>query len=104
MRSKRWAVISGVAVASLLGGVNPPSAAEPRPSITANPELVTVEKAAVTGKTTLTYDAGKDHPYVEVWVSVNGADLKKVFEDEGDGKGTHTVTVEAGNKYVYVLT
>lgn len=119
----------GVAMASLLGSVSPTSAAAPKgfktklaadtktskpktaadpkgfkPSISASPTVVSMATTAKSGKTTLSYNAGSKHPYVEVWVSINGANLKKVLEDEGDGKGSRTVTVEKGKKYHFVLT
>ena len=107
MKRKFWSLTCGVALASLLGSVSPASAADPKgfkPTISANPAVVSLEATAKAGKTTLSYNAGTKHPFVEVWVSVNGAHLKKVLEDNGDGKGSHTVTVEQGKKYRYVLT
>ncbi|MFN0018498.1 MAG: CHAP domain-containing protein [Pirellulaceae bacterium] len=119
----------GVAMASLLGSVSPTSAAAPKgfktklaadtktskpktaadpkgfkPSISASPTVVSMATTAKSGKTTLSYNAGSKHPYVEVWVSINGANMKKVLEDEGDGKGSRTVTIEKGKKYRFVLT
>jgi hypothetical protein len=105
--TRRWCLLtSGVVMASLLGRVTPASAAEPKkfvPTITANPAVVPVEKGK-TGKTTLTYDGGKQHPYVEVWVSVNGADPTRVLEAPGTGKGTKEVAVQPAKKYRYILT
>jgi hypothetical protein len=53
------------------------------------------------GKTTLKYDAGPDHPFVEVWVSKGGK--TKVHEDDGDGKGEIEVTLKQGWNF-FILT
>ena len=53
------------------------------------------------GRTTLTWDGGKNHPYAELWVKIDGADEKFVVEQ---GKGTRDVTIEHGKTYVYILT
>ncbi len=50
---------------------------------------------------TLGWDAGPEHPYAEVWVSVDGGDETKVVEQ---GKGTRQVSVEPGKTYRYILT
>jgi hypothetical protein len=51
--------------------------------------------------TTLTWDAGKDHPYAEVWAKVNNAPEYFLVEK---GKGTQSVNVMPGNTYTYILT
>ena len=53
------------------------------------------------GTLTVTWDGGPDHPYAEVWVSVDGGDETKVVEQ---GKGMRQVTVEPGKSYKYILT
>ena len=45
--------------------------------------------------------AEPDHPYAEVWMSVDGGDETKVVEQ---GKGTRQMTVEPGKTYKYILT
>jgi hypothetical protein len=52
------------------------------------------------GKTTLTWDAGEDHPNAEVWVKVDDQDETKVV---AQGKGTLQVAVVPGKTYVYTL-
>ena len=54
-----------------------------------------------TGLVVLTWDAGPDHPYAEVWFKVNGGDEVFVVER---GKGSLQVPVERGRQYVYILT
>jgi hypothetical protein len=54
-----------------------------------------------TGFTVLTWDAGLDHPYAEVWVKVNNGDEQFLVEQ---GKGLRQVPVERGKQYTYILT
>lgn len=70
-------------------------------SITANPAVVSIPSGHRSGTTTLTWDAGKDHPYAEVWVAVAGQDPTFVVEQ---GKGSRSVTVERGTTYRYILS
>jgi len=81
----------------------PPQApsAQGVPGITASPHVVTVPAGQTQGKTTLTWDGGKDHPYAEVWVKEDDQDEKFVVEK---GKGTRAMTVEPGKTYLYILT
>jgi hypothetical protein len=53
------------------------------------------------GFAVLTWDAGPDHPYAEVWFKVNNGDEAFVVEQ---GKGSRQVTVERGKVYTYILT
>lgn len=53
------------------------------------------------GTKTLSWDAGPDHPYAEVWVKVGDGDEAFVVEK---GKGKRQVTVEPGKTYLYILT
>lgn len=71
------------------------------PNISASPAAVTIPAGQANGTTTLTWDSGPEHPYAEVWVAVNSQDPTFVVEQ---GKGTRTVTVERGTKYLYILT
>jgi len=80
------------------------SQADAQVSITANSRIVGFSDGSTQGSTTLTYDAGPKHPYVEIWVKVDDAAPTRVLEDDGDGKGTHTATVEKGKRYVFILT
>lgn len=79
-----------------------PAGPSPKPPyITAAPPIIPVAKGQSQGTTTLIWDGGPDHPYAEVWVSVNGGDETKVLEQ---GKGTRKVTAEQGKSYTYILT
>ena len=69
--------------------------------ITASPSVVTIPAGQTTGTTTLTWDAGPNHPYAEVWVTVDGGDERKIVEQ---GKGSRQVQVKAGKTYLYILT
>jgi hypothetical protein len=85
-------------------GRNTPSRPAPTPVapyITASPEVVTVAAGLTQGKTTLTWDGGADHPYAEVWISVDGADETFIVEQ---GKGSREMTVESGKTYLFILT
>ena len=66
------------------------------------PKIVVFNKPGqAPGTQTLTWDGGPDHPYAEVWVSVDGGQERKVVEQ---GKGTRQVSVEPGKTYRYILT
>ena len=71
------------------------------PYITASPEVVAVAAGQNQGKTTLTWDGGADHPYAEVWVSMDGAGETFIVEQ---GRGLREVTVESGKTYLFILT
>src|SRR5262249_38170865 len=77
-----------------------------KPTINASPPKPILNKdgSSTKGSSTLTFDGGSDHPYVEVWVSVDGKDPTKLVEAKGNGRGTQEVTVQAGKKYRYILT
>jgi len=49
----------------------------------------------------LTWDAGPEHPFAEVWFKINGSDDNFLVEG---GKGGRQVPVERGRFYVYTLT
>lgn len=49
----------------------------------------------------LSWDAGKDHPYAEVWYRINNSD--EIFLVE-QGKGSQQMPVERGKYYTYILT
>jgi hypothetical protein len=53
------------------------------------------------GFVVLTWDAGPDHPYAEVWYKVNNSD--DIFLVEL-GKGSRQVPAERGRLYTYILT
>jgi hypothetical protein len=53
------------------------------------------------GFVVLTWDAGHDHPYAEVWYKVNNSD--DIFLVEL-GKGSRQVPAERGRLYTYILT
>jgi hypothetical protein len=49
----------------------------------------------------LTWDAGPDNPYAEVWFKVNNAEDIFLVEQ---GKGSRQIPVERGKYYTYILT
>lgn len=56
---------------------------------------------ALTGFVILTWDAGGEHPYAEVWFKINGSDPVFLVEK---GKGDWRVNVQRGFSYTYTLT
>jgi hypothetical protein len=52
------------------------------------------------GTTTLTWDAGKNHPNAEVRVQVEDRDERLLEKSQ---KGTRQVRVKAGKSYLYTL-
>ncbi|MFT3744326.1 MAG: hypothetical protein QM785_08520 [Pyrinomonadaceae bacterium] len=56
---------------------------------------------AYTGTVVLTWDAGPDHPYAEVWYKVNNGDDIFLVEQ---GKGSRQMPVDRGKYYTYILT
>ena len=95
--------------------VTPPPAASPKRVISHKgksrtdasapagvPNIVAFNKPGqAPGTLTVTWDAGPEHPYAEVWVSVDGGEETKVVEQ---GKGTRQISVESGKTYRYILT
>jgi hypothetical protein len=71
------------------------------PWIVASPNNIQLPLRQGTGLTTLTWDAGKDHPYAEVWVSIDGQDEHKIIEL---GKGTIQQPIVVGKAYLFILT
>ncbi len=49
----------------------------------------------------LTWDAGPDHPYAEIWFKVNNGEETFLVEL---GKGSRQMPVERGKYYTYILT
>ena len=49
----------------------------------------------------ITWDAGPDHPYAEVWFKVNNGEGTFLVEQ---GKGGRQIAVERGKLYEYILT
>jgi hypothetical protein len=70
------------------------------PGIVAS-QVIFPQPNAAMGFTILTWDAGPDHTYAEMWVKVNNGDEQFVVEL---GKGSRQVTVERGKYYTYILT
>lgn len=70
------------------------------PGIVANPVIYPNLYAAM-GFTVLTWDAGPDHPYAEIWYKVNNGEETFLVEQ---GKGSRQVPVERGKLYTYILT
>jgi hypothetical protein len=71
------------------------------PTISANPIAVTIPEGQSRGRTTLTWDAGPDHPDAEVWMKDMQGEERLVVRQ---GKGTRSVTVERGKNYQVILT
>lgn len=71
------------------------------PTISANPIAVTVPAGQSQGKTTLTWDAGTDHPEAQVWRKV-GIDGEETLVDNS-AKGTRVVAVEGGKNHQFIL-
>jgi hypothetical protein len=71
------------------------------PTIKANPVAVTIPEGQSHGRTTLTWDAGPDHPDAEVWMKDMQGEERLVVQQ---GKGTRSVTVERGKNYQVILT
>jgi hypothetical protein len=71
------------------------------PTISANPIAVTIPEGQTHGRTTLTWDAGPDHPDAEVWMKDMQGEERLVVRQ---GKGTRSVTVELGKNYQIILT
>ena len=71
------------------------------PWIAATPNNIALPFGQTVGVTNITWDAGKDHPYAEVWVKVDDRDETKIIEQ---GKGTLPASITAGSTYVYILT
>lgn len=63
--------------------------------------LAYIKPGQPAGTKTLSWDAGPDHPYAEVWVKVG--DDEEIFVVE-QRKGKREITVEAGKTFLYILT
>jgi hypothetical protein len=70
------------------------------PTITASPNPVMILFTAKTGTTTITWDAGNDHPAAQVWLSIDGGS-RTIFD--GDPKGVKIATVSPGKIYKFEL-
>jgi len=104
--SGRKGLIGKVSLLGVLTWLLLATQASAQPTIRANPPSVNIPPDQTQGKTTLTWDAGANHPYAEIWVSVDNADPVPLFEMRGDtqGKGSLEVTVEKGKRHHYILT
>jgi hypothetical protein len=71
------------------------------PGIIASLNNATIPAGKSSGKTTITWNGGRAHPYAEVWVKVDDQDETKVIEA---GKGSLEATIVPGKTYVYILT
>ena len=63
--------------------------------------LAYIKPGQAAGTKTLSWDAGPEHPYAEVWVKVGDGEEAFVVEQR---KGKREITVEAGKTYLYILT
>lgn len=82
------------------------SHADAQPTITADPNPVEIKPPAAQGSTTLTWNAGQEHPYAEVWVKVDDAEPIRLFEMDGqtNGRGTLKTPVQFRKLHHYILT
>ncbi len=71
------------------------------PYITAAPNNIVLPFGQTAGQTTLIWDAGKDHPYAEVWFAVDGQSEQKILEK---GAGSLPYPIAVGHSYVFILT
>jgi hypothetical protein len=80
--------------------------ASAQPTISANPASVGIPAGQTQGTTTLTWDAGASHPFAEIWLSVDDGDPVKLFEMNGDtrGTGSREFTVTSGKRHRFILT
>ena len=76
-----------------------PAQAQPSIYVSQNPVLIPAGQTS--GTTTLTWDAGGDHPYAEVWQQIDGGEETFVVEQ---GKGSRQMTIELGKTYVFKLS
>lgn len=81
-----------------------PTKAEPLPmkvpGIIAS-QAIFSHPSAYTGFVVLTWDAGPDHPYAEVWYKINNGEDTFLVEQ---GKGSRQFPVERGKYYTFILT
>ncbi|MFT3744327.1 MAG: hypothetical protein QM785_08525 [Pyrinomonadaceae bacterium] len=70
------------------------------PGIIASQVIYSVAGASM-GIVVLTWDAGPDHPYAEIWYKVNNGEETFLVEQ---GKGSRQMPVERGKYYTYILT
>jgi hypothetical protein len=105
MRKKTWFLgsVSLAAVLTWLGLATPASA---QPTITANPASVGIPSGQTQGKTILIWDAGADHLWAEVWLSVDDGDPVRLFEMRGNsqGKGNLETPVTLFKRHRFILT
>ncbi|MBK7392868.1 MAG: hypothetical protein IPI64_06135 [Chloracidobacterium sp.] len=83
-----------------------PKTEEPPPPPMKVPGIIATQAifshpSAYTGFVVLTWDAGPDHPYAEVWYKVNNGEETFLVEK---GKGSRQVPVERYKYYTYILT
>jgi hypothetical protein len=78
----------------------PPASPVKVPGIAASKVYFTIPQHPI-GFVILTWDAGPDHPYAEVWYKVNNGDDIFLVEQ---GKGSRQMSVERGKYYTYILT
>lgn len=91
---------TGLGVKRTAPNTAPASTPKP-PWLTAAPNNLALPFNVPVPPVVLAWDAGKDHPYAELWVKVDNQSEKKVLER---GAGTLSVTAERGRNYVYILT
>lgn len=85
------------------GGASPPASPPPPmkvPGIVASQVYYQFPNAP-TGFVVLTWDAGPDHTYAEVWFKVNNGEETFLVEQ---GKGSRQIPVERYKYYTYILT
>ena len=68
--------------------------------ITANPNPVQIPKGQTEKETTISWDAGPEHEYCEIFISVNGGEASELARGHN---GSKAVTVQAGSKYDFTM-
>jgi hypothetical protein len=68
--------------------------------ITANPNPVQIPKGQTEKDLAISWDAGPEHEYCEIFISVNGGEASELARGHN---GSKAVTVEAGSKYDFTM-
>jgi hypothetical protein len=88
------------------GSTSSDEAAPQKPSsadagkIWANPQMPLLSPGEAEGKTTLSWDAGQNHPNAEVWLKIDEEEEKLVVKQ---AKGTREEHLKANKVYYYIL-
>jgi hypothetical protein len=89
---------AGSTSSSDAGAQKPSSAAAGK--IWANPQMPLLSLGQTEGKTTLTWDAGQNHPNAEVWLKIDDENEKLVVKQ---AKGSREERLKPNKVYYYIL-